>query len=646
MEMGKESEKIDNKNREDEKEENGKVPGKERKDFSPGETARIYLRILKLIWRHFPNNLVSVAMSKLFKAALPYITLYFSARFLDELAGARRPEILTRWVVLVLVVSAAASLLERILFRWERAEIYNFHWNHQAELFGKKLLETEFAKMDDPDTVDRLTQIEQNNMFMGHGINMFMGHIDKLLEGIFLIFGGMLLSWSLFTRPVAEPYAGSVGWKAAQAGILLAVLITILLRPLFHKREREDTLAYSSHGTAANRKFFWYGMRFYDKTENAADVRIYRQDVFDSEELADCNRNLLGNAEIMFRRVIGKCRAGSAMFSHLTMGGIYLYVCLKAWFGAFGVGSVTRYVGALNSMANGAASVLNLFAEARTNAYYLNKICEFLDISNEMYQGSLTVEKRNDRNYEVEFRDVSFRYPNTREYALRHVNMRFRVGERLAVVGENGSGKTTFIKLLCRLYDPTEGQILLNGIDIRKYDYQEYLSVFSVVFQDFQLLSLGLGQNVAAGTVYDTGRVRDCLGKAGLADWLAKQPEGLETKLYKEIAVGEGVEVSGGEEQKIAIARSMYRDAPFVILDEPTAALDPVSEYEVYSHFNDIIADCTAIYISHRLSSCRFCDEIAVFHQGSIIEKGTHEQLLGQGGKYCELWTAQAQYYI
>ncbi|MFG6357660.1 MAG: ABC transporter ATP-binding protein/permease [Acetatifactor sp.] len=325
---------------------------------------------------------------------------------------------------------------------------------------------------------------------------------------------------------------------------------------------------------------------------------------------------------------------------------VYLYVCLKAWYGAFGVGSVTQYVGALLSMAGGVSELLSLVAEMKGNAVFLKKVLDYLDIPNEMYQGSLTVEKRNDRQYEVEFRDVSFRYPGSSEYALRHVNMRFQVGEKLAVVGQNGSGKTTFIKLLCRLYDPTEGMILLNGIDIRKYDYREYMSVFSVVFQDFQLLDAPLGENIAAGLTYDEGRAVECLEKAGLREWyLTKADRGLKTRLYQHEDAEEGIQVSGGEEQKLAIARSLYRDAPFLVLDEPTAALDPMSEYEIYTRLNDIVEDKTAIYISHRLSSCRFCDEIAVFHRGQVVEKGSHEGLLARGGKYAELWNAQAQYY-
>lgn len=262
-----------------------------------------------------------------------------------------------------------------------------------------------------------------------------------------------------------------------------------------------------------------------------------------------------------------------------------------------------------------------------------------------MYQGSLTTEKRSDCKYELEFRDVSFRYPSADTYALRHVSLKFRVGQRLAVVGMNGSGKTTFIKLLCRLYDPTEGEILLNGINIRKYDYRDYQSIFSVVFQDFQLLSFPLAQNVAVRIDYEDAKVEDCLTKAGFSDRFGKLPNGLETYLNKDFDE-KGVEVSGGEAQKIALARTLYKEAPFLILDEPTAALDPIAEYEVYTKLDALVGDRTAIYISHRLASCRFCDEIAVFDRGEMVQSGSHQSLVAdEAGKYYELWYAQAQYY-
>lgn len=293
---------------------------------------------------------------------------------------------------------------------------------------------------------------------------------------------------------------------------------------------------------------------------------------------------------------------------------------------------------------SGISDLLETLGTIYINAGFLGESFEFLDIPNKMYQGSLTTEKRADRQYQIEFRNVSFQYPGTDVWALRHVSMKFQVGSRLAVAGRNGSGKTTFIKLLCRLYDPTEGQILLNGIDIRKYRYDDYINIFSVVFQDFQLFSMPLGQNIAGKTKYDRTKVIDCLKKAGFAERLETMPDGLNTCLYKELEK-EGVEISGGEAQKIAIARALYKDAPFIILDEPTAALDPLAEAEIYENFNELVGDKTAIYISHRMSSCKFCDKIVVLEQGEIAETGNHEELMERQGSYYALYHAQAQYY-
>ena len=213
-------------------------------------------------------------------------------------------------------------------------------------------------------------------------------------------------------------------------------------------------------------------------------------------------------------------------------------------------------------------------------------------------------------------------------------------------MGTNGSGKTTLIKLLCRLYDPTEGEILLNGVDIRSFSEKEYLELLSIVFQDFKLFAFTLGENVAAAESYEKEKAREALIKVGFEDRLKRLEKGLETSLYRDFEE-EGVEVSGGEAQKIAIARALYRNASMIILDEPTAALDPIAEQEIYEKFHTLVEGKTAVYISHRLSSCRFCDTILVIHEGKLVQKGSHDDLVRQTeGKYYELWNAQAQYYM
>ena len=620
---------------------------KKKDQFSWKQTWQINKRVFKMCTKAKPGFFAVRFATQILWAISPYVTLYCSARFLNELTAARRPEVLAWWVLLILGLTAALGVIGSLLRRLEEAgdgmRSFWLNW-----IYGQKALDMDFSKADDTRYSDRLVQILQTSNFSGHGIPNFTSLLPRLAGAFFKVAGGVALSVSLFVLPV-KPQAQNL--PLLKAGLVLAVggiLAVLVISPLLADKSIRAWNAAAEAGRSGNRFFNFYGNLLYTEEKRALDVRMYRQDLY-GQEVDAANNSWTGDGVFvkLNRGILGIINGITEMLSQMMMGLVYLYVCLKAWYGAFGVGSVTQYVGALSSLAGGFSELMSIGAEIRGNTAFLKQVLDYLDIPNEMYQGSLTVEKRSDRQYEVEFRDVSFRYPGSQEYALSHVNMKFKVGEKLAVVGQNGSGKTTFIKLLCMLYDPTKGEILLNGIDIRKYDYQEYMSVFSVVFQDFQLLDAPLGENIGASLHYDKARGLECLEKAGLEEWFrTKAVKGLETRLYQHEDANEGIQISGGEEQKLAIARSLYRDAPFLVLDEPTAALDPMSEYEVYTRLNDIVEDKTAIYISHRLSSCRFCDEIAVFHQGQVIEKGSHDELLARGGKYSELWNAQAQYYV
>lgn len=270
-------------------------------------------------------------------------------------------------------------------------------------------------------------------------------------------------------------------------------------------------------------------------------------------------------------------------------------------------------------------------------------LVEFMEMKEERREGKLSVPKQNVKDYEFEFHHVSFRYPGNETEILKGIDCKLSADSRTAIVGRNGAGKTTFIKLLCGLYEPTEGYITLNGIDIREYDYQEYLKLFGVVFQDFAMFAFSIGQNIAVAQEYDEQKVWKCLREIGVERIVNELPEKLETPMFAESE--DGVNFSGGEKQKLAIVRALYQDAMIMILDEPTAALDPISEYEIYQNFDTLAEDKMSVFITHRMSSCRFCDDIIVFDSGTIAERGTHEQLLQNGRLYSELWKAQAQYY-
>ena len=610
------------------------------------ETLQSTLRAYKIWNRYAPKLLTATALHSVFSALSPYVPVYFSAQILNELAGARDPERLTALVLLTLSVTAALALVTALLRRWK--EVCSSA-KYQRDLFVQldKMLSMDFQAADAPQTHELLSQIRQNTNWYGHGLILPISYLEKLIQPIFGILGAAALTVSLFTAQAPAPAGGfsALNNPLITALALLLLLGVTFLAPICQNKSTMFMVKSAELIKSGNRAF---GFNYFTMQERsrALDARIYRQDRllrhYAEEDLLGVDSPLAKCARGPMGFWAGAAAAVSAVFTGL----VYAFVCLKAWAGAFAVGSVAQYVGAITALSGSVGTLVSTWGEFRANAVFLRQTYKFLDTPSEMYQGSLTTEKRSDRNYEIEFRDVSFRYPGAEDYALRHVSMKFRVGERLAVVGENGSGKTTFIKLLCRLYDPTEGTILLNGIDIRKYDYDEYIALFSVVFQDFQLLSFSLGQNVAAAVQYNPERAKACLQKAGFGDRLAQLPDGLETKLYKDFDE-KGVQISGGEAQKIALARALYKDAPFVVLDEPTAALDPIAEMEVYEKFNEIVGDRTAVYISHRLSSCRFCDSIAVFDHGSIIQRGTHESLLqNEDGKYFALWNAQAQYYV
>ena len=610
------------------------------------QAAALHLRAIRALHKVCPQFFPVLTLYRLFSAVAPYVTVFFSARVLNELATLRRAEALWSWVIAGVGCVGLVSALSAVLLR-RYATLYGDLVRRKEILFIQKMLSLDFSQLDKQETHDLRAQIQQNENWSGWGLMQVQSIYSDFVSGVVGIFSGVALTVSLFTAPVPA----SAGWLTVLNNpvfILVLAGLMVGVSALAGMCGAAATKCWSSaaeEATFGNRLFAHFGFIGMDR-ERGVDIRMYDQRrLVRAYWSVNTSFGATGSIGRLAQGKMGVYASLGACVTVLITGSVYVFTCLKAWGGAFDVGSVTQYVGAATAMVGSLFTLVRMMGVLETNAGYLEKIFAFLDIPNAMYQGSLTTEKRMDRRYEIEFRDVSFKYPGAETWALRHASLKFNVGSRLAIVGENGSGKTTFIKLLCRLYDPQEGQILLNGIDIRKYRYDDYMGLFSVVFQDFQLIAQPLGANVAGNMAYDRDRARRALVDAGFGDRLEAMPQGLDTMLYKNLSE-EGVDVSGGEAQKIAIARALYKDAPFIILDEPTAALDPIAEAEIYSKFDEIAGDKTAIYISHRLSSCKFCDEIAVFQDGRIVQRGSHEALVAdEEGKYHQLWSAQAQYY-
>lgn len=610
------------------------------KKMSISKRISVTMRGYSILKQYCPGLAQGKAVYELIHSIQPFLSVWFTARIINEISSQRRVKTVILYVLSVVLIHFICAVLKNIINQICN-EKESQMWSWFGKVFSDKQMSLDFVDLENAAIQHQRQEAEENLYMFGNGLAQLFWGISALVRTFVNILASLLMTISLFVSKSGNKLIDHPVW-------ILIVLICIILGGLSKSKatisENEVFMNFCKNTVWFNRVFMFFGKELYMNPEKAKDIRIYGQNIVAEKELDKLILHERKNQFDIFKMSLYP--AAAQIIIGLANTVCYLFVAAKALFGAFGVGSIVQYVAVLSRLGEGLQELMYILSDNEVYCTHLQNLFAYLDLPNNMYQGSLTIEKRDDNEYYVEFRDVSFQYPDTDRYVLKHVNLKFKIGEKLAVVGMNGSGKTTFIKLMCRLYDPTEGEILLNGVNIQKYDYDEYMSIFSVVFQDFRLFSFSLGQNISASATYDSEKVTECLKKAGFDKRLESLPNDLETFLYKDFDT-DGVEISGGEAQKLALARALYKDAPFIILDEPTAALDPLSEYEVYSKFNEIAGDKTAIYISHRLSSCRFCDKIAVFHAGEIIQTGTHDELLADNeGKYYQLWNAQAQYYV
>ncbi|MDO4332362.1 MAG: ABC transporter ATP-binding protein [Eubacteriales bacterium] len=572
-----------------------------------------------------------VIATNILKAVQPFLTILLSSALLDWILEGRKMEELLRIALGGLGAIWAVSLLYEYLTQ-KRSEKWLHAWDTLDQCMVEKSLRIDYAFLDDSDAQFLLRKQEEYSYLRGNLYNRLFSIVEAFSYGVTtLIIAFVLAAKLLFIR------ADGVAFVTA------LVAVTFLTKRLadrkLAKRQNEITDEWLLFSRASS---FYYN-NFLDGYENGKDIRIFGQKRLIQKEISDTMRQMERLTQILFRLGFGYDCVTQGIAA-ATGCLIYLFAGFWAYAGAVSLGNAAKYVNSISRFSKAFMDLVEVLGDIRELGPYMRDFEAYQNLEKGRLAGTIPVEKRRDNKFLLEFRNVSFRYPNASEYALKNINLKMEVGERMAVVGRNGSGKSTFIKLLCRLYDPTEGEIRLNGIDIRKYDEAEYLAILSVVFQDYHIFDLKVGENLAASRTVDEARAKDAMERAGLSGFWKKLPEGIHTYVGKSFSPG-GIEVSGGERQKLAIARAIYHSAPFVIMDEPTAALDPVAEYEVYAGFDKMVGSRTAIYISHRLASCRFCNDILVFEEGRVVQRGSHANLIAQDGLYAQLWNAQAQYY-
>lgn len=570
-------------------------------------------------------------------ATLPYLSLFFSARILNLLlAKSYRACLYT--VVVFLLTQYGLGLFEKICRQY---------LNGQKELclarteqkITAKALELEFEKFEKTETMDAIRRTNVSSMGSGNvGDQLIVIHtlITSLLSVLYALF--FLLRLFLLSDSSRNNFFTS---SFSMLALLLLCGVQLALSSRINRRSTQKKIELNQGNDHSN-SVANYLVNVMLEERRADDIRIGHLDHFLDVQFGKAMEHFLP-MYLDFARFSAITDGKNALLSLLSNFAAYLVIGARALYGVLPIGDVLLYAGSVTRAMSDLQTFLATGSEFDYINSYLSTYEDFIAQPSMAYDGTLPIEKRDDGQYEFAFHDVSFSYPGTNIPVLEHVTLSFAVGEKTALVGRNGAGKTTLIKLLCRLYEPTSGYITLNGIDIRKYSYKEYTQAFSVVFQDFHLFSLPLDENIAAGTEIDEAALQSSLAKVGLTDRVQQLPQGVRTRLYNNN--GSGVDLSGGEAQRTAIARALYKDAPFVILDEPTAALDPIAEAEIYKQFSQMTAGKTAVYISHRMSSCKFCDRIIVLDHGRIAEDGTHDTLLANHGIYANLYETQAQYY-
>ena len=553
----------------------------------------------------------------------PFIGIFLPKFLIDELLGQRRIEIILMTLIGFFLLSSVVNYSIAWLRCAYSPRVTKIRTDY-ITMISDKIMKMDFKNTEDPEVLNKIKSVMNAVMSNNTGVEGVY-HTLLGLFGRLTAFVGYI-SIVLFLSP----------W------ILLFLIINVLISYALTMRVKKYEYSQKEKAADKDRRTFYVFDTMYDFAYGK-DIRIYdlKNILIDKFKKFRGERIDISN-DVQEKQL--KVKIVDVILLVIRECVVYGYLIYNVLFTGMGIGDFTMYFSTINGFGDWMKGILGDLAHIKAQNMYLDDMREFLEIKSENKEKTRDIPI--DSSYEIEFKNVSFKYPKTDKYIYKNLSLKIKKGQRLAIVGINGAGKTTFVKLLCRLYEPTSGEILINGVNIKDFSKEEYYKILSVVFQDIKTFAFTVAENVSLENLEDVDRekVLHCIEKAGVGDKINSLQKGIDTSLLK-ILDGEGVELSGGENQKLALARALYKNGKIVILDEPTSALDAVAEYNIYKGFDELIGDKTAIYISHRLASTKFCDVIAFFENGEIVEYGTHEELLKKNGKYSDMFNIQAQYY-
>jgi len=570
------------------------------------------LFFIKFSWQHEKRYLVYRVLNQLISSMIPIIAVIMPRYIISELMMEQRLHHIILYIGILVGYTFAASALSNWL-QWTGFSHRIKVAQEFTAFMHNKTINADYADIES----SRFLEIkEKAEKFLFGDMRGFSYVLDMAIEIIgktFTMIGVVAIVASL--NPL----------------LVLAFVTLVLLSSLVEYRVQKKQAEIQLHLALGERRGMYYSSLLEDFSYGK-EIRINNCGPWLMQrEKHHWHQTCLGYKK--YNALGIKSGAFSAVAALVQQVISYTYLVFRVTGNHITIGDFTMYVAGVAAFSGATRSLMQNIVEVSAYRKHYDAIEEYLNIPAKMRDNARLPAPNGP--HKIEFRNVSFSYPGQQGYALRNINITLQPGQKLSIVGENGAGKTTFVKLLCRIYDPTEGAIFIDGINIRDIDYDQYMSLFSTVFQDYKLYALSLKDNVALAKsdTADDGAIEAVLHQAGFSEKLDSLPKGLQTLVYRSYD-DEGFEPSGGEGQKIALARALFKNAPIIVLDEPAAALDPRAEYEMYQNFNTLVTDKTSVYISHRLSSTRFCDVIAVFDKGRIAEYGPHNDLTKRNGLY------------